>query len=105
PGVSYCSCPDFRTNTLGTCKHILHVQHKVKRRFGPRGLKQPYRRKHLAIVLRYGEDVSLRLLTPERLDEEVAAVVKPLQDRSIDDLQDLLKRLTRLNKLGHDVAV
>src|SRR6266566_240044 len=25
PGNSYCSCPDFRTNTLGTCKHILHV--------------------------------------------------------------------------------
>ena len=24
-GESYCSCPDFRTNTLGTCKHILHV--------------------------------------------------------------------------------
>jgi hypothetical protein len=21
PGQSYCSCPDFRTNTLGTCKH------------------------------------------------------------------------------------
>jgi hypothetical protein len=22
-GQSYCSCPDFRTNHLGTCKHIL----------------------------------------------------------------------------------
>jgi hypothetical protein len=21
-GQSYCSCPDFRTNTLGTCKHV-----------------------------------------------------------------------------------
>ena len=59
PGVSYCSCPDFRTNTLGTCKHILHVLKKVKRRFSPRELKQPYRRKHLAVVLRYGEDVQL----------------------------------------------
>ena len=25
PGDSYCSCPDFRTNTLGTCKHVLRV--------------------------------------------------------------------------------
>ena len=33
PGDSYCSCPDFRTNTLGTCKHILHVLVKLKRRF------------------------------------------------------------------------
>src|SRR5262245_52564396 len=24
PGESYCSCPDFRQNTLGTRKHILH---------------------------------------------------------------------------------
>ena len=32
-GDSFCSCPDFRTNTLGTCKHILHVLHRVKRRF------------------------------------------------------------------------
>jgi hypothetical protein len=31
-GPSYCSCPDFRNNTLGTCKHILKVQAKVKRR-------------------------------------------------------------------------
>ena len=23
-GESYCTCPDFRKNTLGTCKHILH---------------------------------------------------------------------------------
>jgi hypothetical protein len=32
-GQSYCSCPDFRTNSLGTCKHILHVQEKIARRF------------------------------------------------------------------------
>ncbi|MCP4576124.1 MAG: SWIM zinc finger family protein, partial [Deltaproteobacteria bacterium] len=29
-GESYCTCPDFRKNTLGTCKHILHVIKKVK---------------------------------------------------------------------------
>src|SRR5262245_42878187 len=22
PGDNYCSCPDFATNTLGTCKHL-----------------------------------------------------------------------------------
>ena len=24
-GESYCSCPDFRKNTLGTCKHIIYA--------------------------------------------------------------------------------
>src|SRR5690606_31142685 len=32
-GESYCSCPDFRKNTLGTCKHILHALEKLRRRF------------------------------------------------------------------------
>jgi SNF2 family DNA or RNA helicase len=104
-GLSYCSCPDFRTNTLGTCKHILHLLKKVKKRFTPRQLHQPYRRKHLAVALRYGEDVSLRLLAPERLDEESARIVRPLQDRPIEDVPDLLKRLEKLQKLGQDVTV
>ncbi|HEV3120233.1 MAG TPA: DEAD/DEAH box helicase, partial [Gemmataceae bacterium] len=105
PGVSYCSCPDFRTNTLGTCKHILHVLKKVKRRFSPRELNQRYRRKHLAVVLRYADDVTLRVLTPERMDEEVAKIVAPLENRAIDDLHDLLGRLARLQKLGQDATV
>lgn len=25
-GMSYCSCPDFRKNQLGTCKHMIKVQ-------------------------------------------------------------------------------
>ena len=32
-GESYCSCPDFRTNTLGTCKHIMYALQRVRRRF------------------------------------------------------------------------
>jgi hypothetical protein len=105
PGVSYCSCPDFRTNTLGTCKHILHVLRKVKRRFSPRELKQPYRRKHIAVVLRYGEDLTLRVLTPERMSEEIAQVVRPLEGRAVENLHDLLQRLARLQKLGQEATV
>jgi SNF2-related domain/Helicase conserved C-terminal domain len=105
PGVSYCSCPDFRTNTLGTCKHILHVLRKVKRRFSPRDLKQPYRRKRVAVALRYGDDVTLRILTPERMSDEVAKVVRPLENRAVENLHDLLQRLARLQKLGQEVTV
>ncbi len=32
-GVSYCSCPDFRTNHLGICKHILSTLAKVEKTF------------------------------------------------------------------------
>jgi SNF2-related domain/Helicase conserved C-terminal domain len=104
-GDSYCSCPDFRTNTLGTCKHILHVLRKATRRFSSKELKRPYRRKRLALHLNYGADVTLRLLTPETLDEKTTAIVAPLRDRPIEDLHDLIKRLGQLEKLGREVTV
>ena len=33
PGESYCSCPDFRKNTLGTCKHIIYALNRGRARF------------------------------------------------------------------------
>ena len=30
-GMSYCSCPDFAVNTLGTCKHIESVLYRLRR--------------------------------------------------------------------------
>ncbi|HEV8060113.1 MAG TPA: DEAD/DEAH box helicase [Gemmataceae bacterium] len=104
-GDSYCSCPDFRTNTLGVCKHILKVTQKVKRRFTAQQLAKPYRRKHLGLHLRYGHDVSLRLLEPEKLDDAAAKIIAPLRDRPIENLHDLLKRITSLEKLGQDVMI
>ena len=41
-----CSCPDFRTNTLGTCKHIFYVLGSRAATFsgrGPQTLSQPRR--------------------------------------------------------------
>ena len=106
PGMSYCSCPDFRTNTLGTCKHIMHVLTKARRRFLAQELRRPYRRKHLALHLRYdGDEVTLRLLTPERVGDDVARIIKPLCNQPITDLHDLLKRVGALQKIGRDVAV
>ncbi len=104
-GDSYCSCPDFRSNTLGVCKHILKVIQKVKRRFTPQQLARPYRRKRLGLHLLYGADVTLRLLEPERLDDAIAKIIKPLRDRPIEDLHDLMQRIGSLQKLGTEVMI
>jgi superfamily II DNA or RNA helicase len=104
-GDSYCSCPDFRTNTLGTCKHILKVSAVAKRKFTPAQLRRKHRPRRLALHLQYGADVTLRLLVPDKLDDEAATIIAPLRDRAIEDLPDLLKRLTRLQKLGREVVV
>jgi hypothetical protein len=104
-GQSYCSCPDYRKNTLGTCKHILAVQRRVRARFPADARKRPYVQKALAVYLRYGTTLELRLLVPSRLDGAARAAVRPLEDRAIDDVHDLLRRIRRLEALGHAVTV
>jgi hypothetical protein len=63
-GDSYCSCPDFRKNTLGTCKHILHVLAKVQRRFGSAALGRVYQRKRISLSIDYAENMTFRLRLP-----------------------------------------
>jgi SNF2-related domain/Helicase conserved C-terminal domain len=104
-GQSYCSCPDFRTNTLGTCKHVLKVLGKVRRRFKPAALKKAYQPTRLAVHLRYHGQLSLWLQVPRKFDEAAAKIVAPLAGRAIDDVHALLKCLTKLQQLGHEVAV
>ncbi len=104
-GDSFCSCPDFRTNTLGTCKHVMKVIGKVRRRFSADLLARPHRSKHLALRLDYVGEVTLRLAVPLRVDDETARIIEPLRDRPILDINDLMARLTRLQKTGADVVI
>ena len=105
PGDSFCSCPDFRKNTLGTCKHILNVQRKAKRRFPDAACKRRYRRSRIAVHLRYADQLELRVLLPDKLDESVARIVRSIGDRAIEDVHDLLKRVGKIEAMGHDVMI
>jgi len=102
---SYCSCPDFKKNTLGTCKHILNTLAKVKRRFPAAVRNTPYQRQGLAVHLAYGEELELRMLLPEKLDTRVRRVVAALRDRPIDDVLELLRRIQTLDRMGVEVNV
>src|SRR5438270_5786 len=104
-GDSYCACPDFRTNTLGTCKHILHVLAKLKRRFTETELKRPYHRRTIGVHVQYRDQATLRLLLPERLDPEASEVLGKLRDRDIEDVPDLLKRIQHLERRGHTINI
>ncbi len=101
-GISYCACPDFKTNTLGTCKHVMKVLARTKTTFPPHVRARPYRRKRITVHLRYDEGVSLAIALPHRLSEDARAIVAPLLRESGDiDVADLLKRLRRLEAGGH----
>ncbi|MGA2620339.1 MAG: DEAD/DEAH box helicase [Thermoguttaceae bacterium] len=104
-GQSYCSCPDFRTNTLGTCKHILHVLRRVRRRFPAAVWGRPYRNREAFVHVLYGEQLTLHLQLPERPDAQLAKIAGPLAGPAIDDVRGLVDCLARLERLGHTVTV
>lgn len=105
PGESYCACPDFRKNTLGTCKHILHALQKLRGRFPAADRNKPYRRRSISVHIAYGKERELRLLLPERLDDTASAIVRPIRGKPITDLPDLLKRIRRLEAQDLSVTV
>jgi len=104
-GESYCSCPDFKKNSLGTCKHILSALRKLKQRFPAAVRNKPYERRHISVHLRYGKDLELRVLVPRSLNRESAGIVAPVRDNAITDIHDLLMRIRRLEKLQCEVVV
>ncbi|MCZ6805031.1 MAG: DEAD/DEAH box helicase [Proteobacteria bacterium] len=104
-GDSFCSCPDFRKNTLGTCKHILHALKKMKKRFPARIRNTPYQQQQIAVHLLYHKELELRLLLPEELDTKVRTVVKPISNKAITNPKILLQRISQLQRLGQDVLI
>ncbi|MDC0937241.1 DEAD/DEAH box helicase, partial [Pirellulales bacterium] len=105
PGQSYCTCPDFRVNHLGTCKHILHAQRKIKKRFSKAVLDKPYRRRNLSLRIDYGEQLGLRFNLPHRLDEQADKILGRFRDCTFDDVEALPGVLRALERAGHSVHV
>jgi superfamily II DNA or RNA helicase len=104
-GDSFCTCPDFRKNTLGTCKHILFALDKAYRRFPAAVRKAPYRRNGVSVHLQYGAEAELRMLMPASLPEAIAKLVAPLRDRPIKNLHDLLERIRKIEAAGQTVTL
>jgi hypothetical protein len=104
-GDSYCSCPDFRRNTLGTCKHLLYTIQEAKNRFSKTVRERPYQVKNIGVHLRYGEETELRILVPESLDPRTMALLRPLMNRPIKNIKDLLQRVKEVERLDHEVII
>ncbi len=102
-GVSYCACPDFKTNTLGTCKHIMKLLGRTKA-FPKEVRAKPYRRTRITIHLRYTDGVSLAVALPQSLAREARAIVLPLVRGPIE-ISDLVRRLQKLEAGGHPFFV
>ncbi len=111
-GDSYCSCPDFKTNRLGTCKHIMFLLNRIEKQFDAKEIHKPYVNQEAIVFLRYGEHRTLHLALPDKTDEcdceqctEVMKIAKRFLDRPIDDVHALIKAVSKLESAGQSVTI
>jgi superfamily II DNA or RNA helicase len=104
-GDSYCSCPDFRKNALGTCKHLLRVLAYAERRFPAAALARPYRRREPSLSVRHDGAPELWLNLPARLPAPVAKLLQPLAGRPIAQFTRLVRALDAAAAAGRPVRV
>lgn len=105
PGRSYCSCPDFSTNQLGACKHILHVADKVRLRFKKSELARPHRIQQVELWFDYGTHTGLRFNVPANADESVQSICRKHVVKPMTDAAAATRCLRKLHKAGCDVLV
>jgi len=104
-GQSYCTCPDFRTNTLGTCKHVLYALSRIRTKFPAKTRRQAFQNKEIHVHLLYDKEITIHLRLPQKVDQGVVDIAGKLVDEPIDDARKLLRCVSQLQQAGHDVVV
>ncbi len=105
PGESFCSCPDFRKNTLGTCKHIIYSLDKVGRKFKKAVRETSAEIKDICVYLRYDRGLQLGLLVPNDLSREIAKHLAPYKGKTIRNIKELIRSIRRVERLGAEVII
>jgi superfamily II DNA or RNA helicase len=108
PGDNYCSCPDFATNALGTCKHVEFVLRRLETRARTRViLQRGFQPPFSEIVLQYGakRDVRFRPGTscPHRLTALAAKYFDSQQILRADAYATFESFLPQAAKFDHDL--
>lgn len=101
-GQSYCSCPDYRCNSLGTCKHIIFAIKEIQKRFAESDLKQPYHRKHCAVHLLYGAEIEIRVSLPEK---NIPPEMSKFSKEAVNDIQDLMRAVQSSITAGFEINI
>lgn len=107
-GQSYCSCPDFRRNHLGTCKHILRVIQFATKKHGPEAMAKPWKPSTLAIFARYDGELRLALDIPSRLKPALKILLDPWRGREVrpgEGVRELFELIRTLTRTGEEFAL
>src|SRR5256714_8502226 len=79
-GDNTCECPDFRTNTLGTCKHIEGVLAALRDQMPEQVRRKKAAGTHPEIFLQYGEHLRIGLHLPPRYSDMLRVLADTLFD-------------------------
>lgn len=104
-GEAFCTCPDFRTNHLGTCKHVIHVQSKIKKRFNNKQLAKKYRRTRVSVAVNYGSKRGIRFHLPHKADPVIEEICGDVVSKTLTDARDVLTRIEALEQAGRRVQI
>jgi SNF2 family DNA or RNA helicase len=91
-GKNLCTCPDFYSNTLGTCKHIEAVINRIKR------LPEREREKDFnkfEIYLDYGNTINVKAWVPVNSPDKIQNIV----GRYFDKEHNFSKHLSKFSQL------
>ena len=81
PGWNFCSCMDFKTNQLGTCKHIEYVLLQINKNAQKKKLlRQGYTPHYTSVYLDYGAERKVKLRIGTELNAEFQKLSKPFFD-------------------------
>jgi superfamily II DNA or RNA helicase len=95
-GDNTCTCPDFKANTLGTCKHIEAVLASLEDEVPPHVRQRKAAVTRPEIYLHYGEQLTLGLHLPPRHSDALEGLAKRFFDdkglwKDGDDYQALIQ--------------
>ncbi len=105
-GESFCECPDFRKNTLGTCKHILRVLDYAKRKCRRTSAVPAWEPTETEVFLNYSApEPELRLNIPKEIPAPARRLLASYRDAVVEDISGFVKTLGKLADSGVDATV
>src|SRR6202789_1789398 len=110
PGCNFCSCPDYATSDLGTCKHIEFTLGRLEKKRGAKtAFKRGYRPAFSELYLRYNGKRTVHFRAGTDCPPAVRAAAADLFDTDRDGmlpderLGDLERFMAMAAKSGHEL--
>lgn len=103
--LNYCSCYDFKTNQIGTCKHIEAVLMYVRKRPALRkALKQPYSTTYSSMYMEYRGERKIKFRIGTENESEYKKLFNPyiyntgsLNEKGFEEIDLVLPKAFQIN--------